>query len=408
MPLRRAVVRVLVLLGLAVSAAMVFAPGGLHASNARDGTSRLLEWLGPAHELVRTMPSAIAARDTPGVFYAGLGAWVVLVAAASWLARRWRFETPGIAGAGAGLIVAIVVTVASLVVPVFSATPAFTLATRADAPLLQGFDARQRPVALVYDPLRRVDPERVPALFSFDGAPGLRRAPQPLRVLFNTRLALPAGTYALRLDPAEGAAMKGRVGLQVGRMGPAMIEWPIDEPVGRPWSTSFTLGVDSNFVGLRAAPAFEPLVSHLTIVPERIENASDRRRLPTVLAAMRYGHVDAYFHGSDVYPERTGFWVRGRATLLTTFVQEPPADADPAIVLRLHSGAAATAVRFETPLWETSIDLTPGEVREVRIPARPGTRVVPVRISPASGFVPAERDGGADRRLLGCWVEVAD
>ena len=408
MPLRRAVVRVLVLLGLAVSAAMVFARDGLLAANARDGTSRLLEWLGPAHELVRTMPSAIAARDTPGSFYASVAVWVGLVVSASWVARHWRLKTPGVAGAGAGLIVVMVVTVASLVVPVFSAARASTLATRADAPLLQEYDARQRPVAIVYDPLRMVEPERVPPLFSFDGAPGLRRAPQPLRLLFNTRLALPAGTYALRLDPAAGAAIKGRVGLQVGRMGAAMIEWPIDETAGRPWSTTFTLGVDSNFVGLRAEPQFEPLVSHLTIVPERVENASDRRRLPTVLAAMRYGHVDAYFHGSDVYPERTGFWVRGRATLLTTFVQEPPADADPAIVLRLHSGPAATAVRFETPVWETSIELKPGEVRELRIPARPGTRVLPVRISPASGFVPAERDGGADRRLLGCWVEVAD
>jgi hypothetical protein len=398
---------VLVLLGLAVSGAMVFAGGGVLATNARDGTSRLLEWLGPAHELVRAVPSAIAARDTPGLFFACLGVWVVVVVAASWLARRWRLESPGVAGAGAGLIVATAVMMASLVVPVFGAAPASPLATRAGAPLLLEYDARQRPVALVYDPLRMVAPERVPPLFSFDGAPGLRRAPPPLRVLFNTRLVLPAGTYALRLDPAAGAAMKGRVGLQVGRMGPAMIEWSLDETAGRPWSTSFTLGVDSNFVGLRAEPAFEPLVSHLTIVPERVENASDRQRLPTVLAAMRYGHVDAYFHGPDVYPERTGFWVRGRAAVLTTFVQEPPADADPAIVLRLHSGAAATAVRFETPEWETTIDLKPGEVRELRIPARPGTRLVPVRIFPASGFVPAEHDGGADRRLLGCWVEVA-
>ena len=147
---------------LAVSAAMVFARDGLLAANARDGTSRLLEWLGPAHELVRTMPSAIAARDTPGSFYASVAVWVGLVVSASWVARHWRLKTPGVAGAGAGLIVVMVVTVASLVVPVFSAARASTLATRADAPLLQEYDARQRPVAIVYDPLRMVEPERVP------------------------------------------------------------------------------------------------------------------------------------------------------------------------------------------------------------------------------------------------------
>jgi hypothetical protein len=407
-PLRRALVRVLVLVGLAVSTAMVFARDGLLAANARDGTSRLLEWLGPAHELVRTLPSAIAFRDAPATFYGTVTVWLVIVLAASWIARRWQPRTPGAAGGVAGVLLLGVVMAASLVVPVVGARTGAALAARADAPLLEEYDARRRPVAVVYDPWRTIDPAAVPPLFAFDGVPGLRRAPQPLRLLFNTRLALPAGTYALRLEPAPGAAIRGRVGLQVGRMGPAMIEWPLDGTAGQPWSTSFTLGVDSNFVGLRAEPAFEPLVSRLTIVPERVENASDRREAPTVVAAMRYGHVDAYFHNADVYPERTGFWVRGRGRLLTTFVQEPPADADPAIVLRLHSGAAATVVRFETVGWETSVELKPGEARELRIPARPGTRVVPVRISPAGGFVPAERDGGADRRLLGCWVEVAD
>jgi hypothetical protein len=123
---------------------------------------------------------------------------------------------------------------------------------------------------------------------------------------------------------------------------------------------------------------------------------------------MRYGPVDVYFHGSEVYAERTGFWVRGHSTLAATFVQEPPADADPAVVLKIHTGATANQVRFETPVWQATVDLQPGEAREVRIPARPGTRLIPVRISPASGFVPAERDGGTDRRLLGCWVEVVD
>ncbi len=78
------------------------------------------------------------------------------------------------------------------------------------------------------------------------------------------------------------------------------------------------------------------------------------------------------------------------------------------MVLRLHSGPTATTVRFETPAWRTNVTLEPGDNREVRVPARPGVRIVPVHIAPESGFVPAERDGGTDRRLLGCWVEVVN
>ena len=407
-PLRRALVRVLVLAGLAVSAAMVFARDGVLAANGRDGTSRLLEWLGPGHELVRAVPSAIASREHPALFYASIATWLGILVAASWMSRRWQPATPGTAGAAAGVLVAAAVAAASIVVPLAGASPVAVPPARADAPMLRDFDARRRPVALVYDPWRAIDAAAVPPLFAFDSAPGLRRAPQPLRMLFNTRLSLPAGAYVVRLDPAPGAVLRGRVGLQVGRMGPAMLEWPIDAPAGRPWITSFSLDVDSNFVGLRAPPEFERLVARLEIVPERVENASDRGDTPPVLSAMRYGNVDVYFHGPEVYPERTGFWVRGRSALLATFVQNGPAAADPAVVLRLHSGAAATSVRFATASWESTIDLQPGDIRDVRVPAPPGARLVPVRIRPASGFVPANRNGGTDRRLLGCWVEVVE
>jgi hypothetical protein len=43
----------------------------------------------------------------------------------------------------------------------------------------------------------------------------------------------------------------------------------------------------------------------------------------------------------------------------------------------------------------------------VVVPALDTQRLLPVSITPAGGFVPAEHGGPpADRRLLGCWVEV--
>ncbi len=295
-PLRRAIVRMLVLAGLSVSGAVVFVQNGLLAANARDGTSRLLDWLAPGRELVRAVPSAIALHDRPALLYANVAIWLALVVAASWVARRWRPHTPGAAGAAAGVLVTAVVVAASTIVPLGGAADAVAPAARAEAPMLRDFDARRRPVAVVYDPWRAIDGEAVPPLFAFDGAPGLRRAPQPLRVLYNTRLSLPAGSYALTLQPAAGAAIRGRVGLQVGRMGPAMIEWTIDEPPGHAWTTMFSLGVDSNFVGVRYGAGVRG-----ARVPARSRPRADRKRVgPPRPAAGALG--DAVWGRGRIFP----------------------------------------------------------------------------------------------------------
>jgi hypothetical protein len=410
-PLRRALVRALVLIGLAVSLAMVVGRAGLLVANGRDGTSQLLEWLGPGHELARALPSAIAMRDRPAVFFGVVAIWLAAALAASWLARRWRQPSAGHAGAAAGLLAFGAVVAGATMAPLLLGDQVPAPAppeARVESTMLQDFDARRRPLAIVYDPWRRVDAAEIPPMFRFDGTASTWRPRQPLRVLFNTRLSLPAGDYEVRLMPNPGAALRGTVGLQVGRAGPPMHEWTVDRPVGAEWNGSFRLGVDGNFVGLRAAPEFDALAAGLEIVPRHVQDRSERPELPPVLSAMRYGPVDVYFHSTDVYPERTGFWVRGRESLPATFVQAPPADTDPALTLRVHSGAAAGSVRFATPVWQTTVDLEPGGARDVRIPARPGTRFLTVTITPASGFVPAERNGGDDRRLLGCWVEVVN
>jgi hypothetical protein len=114
------------------------------------------------------------------------------------------------------------------------------------------------------------------------------------------------------------------------------------------------------------------------------------------------------FHDETVYPEAAGFWVRGRSTLLATFALPPDRGTDPGVRLTLHGGAAAGAVRFETPTWRTRVTLEPGRRSEVTIPALPAQRLLPVRIVTETGFVPAEQGSNADRRLLGCWIEVLE
>ena len=73
----------------------------------------------------------------------------------------------------------------------------------------------------------------------------------------------------------------------------------------------------------------------------------------------------------------------------------------------MHGGATGTAVHLATPAWSTRIVLAPGKTEEVLIPAREGQSLLPLAVTPESGFVPAEHGGAInDRRLLGCWVAV--
>src|SRR5207253_74747 len=70
---------------------------------------------------------------------------------------------------------------------------------RARAPILDEFDARRRPIAILYDPLARLSPQDVLAHVRFTARPGQRTARQPLDLLWNARFSLPAGEYRLAL-----------------------------------------------------------------------------------------------------------------------------------------------------------------------------------------------------------------
>jgi hypothetical protein len=65
-------------------------------------------------------------------------------------------------------------------------------------------------------------------------------------------------------------------------------------------------------------------------------------------------------------------------------------------------------VAFRSGAWRTAVELQPKEAGEVEVPILASTGQAVVRITTATGFVPAETTGGTDRRLLGCWIEVVE
>jgi hypothetical protein len=404
---RVALARALTLWGIVATALLVLARDGLVLLRGRDGVSALLDWLEPFRDAVRLVPIAPPASSDPFAFVALTLVWLAVAATIVVVVTRCRSASDS---AAALVVVGAILAGATIGATVIETTLGSRLPARVDPTLrvesrmLAEYDARRRPLAIAYDRWRMLDATAVPRLFAFEATPGARRHPQPLRVLLNTRLSLPAGDYALTLRPGPGTTLAGAAGLQVGRIGPPMRTWHIAGSPGEPWRETFTLPVDASFVGLRSAP-LEGSVQRLCIKPARIVNASDRRDLPPVVSSGVYGGTIVTFHTDAVYPESAGFWVRGRSTLVVAFT--PAEKRGAGVRLSMHAGPTPTRVRFETAGWETALLLEPGVSREISVPSQ-GEPPFPLRIGAEGGFVPAAVSGGKDRRFLGCWVEVLD
>jgi hypothetical protein len=404
-PARRGLLVALLAIGVAMTGTLVLAGDGLLIANSRDGVARVLEHLTPSGALGELVPSFTADRGALGRPLALVAVWTLIGAALWWLAGRWAAVEPGRAGVAAIGAVAVVFALMTTVV----ARPEgerMAVAARAQSAALEAYDARARPVAVMFDPWRLVPPESVPPLLTFDAIPGVRRAPQPLRVLLNMRLALPAGTYALTVEPRRGQALSGEIGLQVGRAGPPQQTWQAQGRADTALRETFTLDLDANFVGLRGPEALDAEIGRIAVAPIRVVDANRRLKRPPVLATAIYAGLPAYFHDTDADVEANGFWVRGRATVAVTLGVQS-ASNPPGIRLLMHSGAGATTVRVATMAWSTRVELAPGVKQILLVPALAGQRLLPVTITPEGGFVPADHGGPADdRRLLGCWVEV--
>jgi hypothetical protein len=164
----------------------------------------------------------------------------------------------------------------------------------------------------------------------------------------------------------------------------------------------FQLPIDAEFVGFRAPRQVEPGIAALRITPVNVVATRRRFRTPTVLSAAPFAPATIFFHDSHAYAEREGFWVKGRETARMTLRMNTGTESR--LLLAIHSGARPNAVEVAIPGWSQKLDLVPGVTQRVEVPARPGEPFLPLTISAANGFVPAEIETSRDRRLLGAWV----
>lgn len=403
---RRAGQHMLLWIGVGVAVTLTLAQDGLLINNGRDGTSALLEWWSPRWELWSLAPSFIQGGAVPA--YLQTAWWLVVAGAASVLLARSRITRPGAAALAAMGTVGTALLMLSLTIPWLptSAAPMpVNLEARTRLAAIDQFDARARPVAVLYGPLRRLGAADALPLMALRIGPENDSPHQPVRVIHNGRLTLPAGSYDV--DVAWGDRVPSppvELAAQIGRIGPPFVTWTPDAQPGRHTHAALALAVDASFVGFRGSTDVERAISAITVTPTAVVDESARPRVPLVLAAAQYGGVSVFFHDEQLYPEPTGFWTVGKRRMSVTVA----AGADPSsLVLRMHSGAVANHVTLASPGWERTIDLVPGAPQQVTLPTTV-SGVLPLTIRTAGGFSPAQVDPSSqDKRFLGIWVEIA-
>ena len=404
----RAGQHLLLWISIGIALTLAIAQDGLVISNARDNTSALLEYWSPRWELWTLAPTFISqASWTIGLLHVFW--WLAVAFAAAFLLARSRVTRPGHSALLAASVLAAALIVIAVTMPWLPANPPgrhVDLGARARLAALDGFDARVRPAAMLYDPLRRGASTDVVPRLTLGVKAGQRNDRQPIRVIHNGRFSLPAGTY--RIDVTFNALAGGTtwpLSLQVGRVGPPLETWNIEAQPGQVWSTTLWLPVDASFVGLRGPTELERAIDAISITPTAVVDAGSRPIVPVVTAAAHFSGAGFFFHGDRMYPEATGFWAPGGRTSAITVVTPP--DRQTPVVLRIHSGAKPNSATFSTFGWQQEFSLIPGEAAEVELPTMAGG-VVPLTISVDDGFYPRDIDpASTDQRFLGIWIEVS-
>lgn len=410
-----ALTHVAIAIGAAVALALAFAQEGFLLVAGREGNSMLLEWLSPSWSASKIAPSFIAQPPAAAMLVSLV--WLLAAGALGWGLACRRTQAPGRAALTALVSTMGVLALASLIVPAlaralgptaFGASTPEVVTTQQRSRLLDTFDATRRPLAIVFDPFRRLDPAAVPALVQFTVRPDERRPRQPVPLLYNARWALPAGRYTITLlfpRGVDSATLQGMLALRVGRVGAPAQTWDISLSPPAVWGRSFDLPVDSNLVGFVASADVMQAAPELRLTPDDVVDAS--RRLPPVetLGAATIGDTRVYFHDERVWLGDRGFWTPGDASVAVTLAPPPGRRA---AMLRLRAGAVKTTVRIRAGGRDERIELAPHATHDLSVSAG-DRRDGPIRLTldTAPGFVPAHLEpGNPDERRLGCFVEL--
>jgi hypothetical protein len=403
--LPRSGLQILLLASVGVTLIIAMAPDRVPLPQEGDGSSSLLQWMSPHWQLWDEAPSFI---DTPPQEASmKVILWIAVFTLLCWVFGRMNIASAG----GAALFATCAAAVAALAVistsaalPLRANSSPFNVEGRVIFPMLETFNPRLRPIALHYNPFSVISPADLPPLFSLAAVPGQRRDRQPVRVVLNARFRLPAGEYEIDVKKSDVETIPdASLGLQIGRDGPPLEVWPLILGPDGHFRRRFRVPLDAEFVGFRTARKVEPAIAELRLRARHVEAAPQRFRAPTVRSAADFGVARAFFHDGNAYPEREGFWAKGRTTTRLTI--QKSTDRSGAVMLAIHSGARPNTVTLTTSDWSDRLELVPGLTSRIVIPSGSRELFIPLSITTDGGFVPAEVDDTSkDRRQLGAWI----
>ena len=403
---RRAAQHLLLWVGVGIALTLVAAQNGLLIDNGRDGTAALLEYWSPRWALWSLAPT-FTLQNTP-VAYGHAALWLAVASAAAVVLSRWRRVGPGSAALVAVSVAAMALLLIAVAMPLLPASeprPPINLAARSRLTALDGFDARVRPVAVIYDPLRTLNAAEVLPHLALQVTPTIRTDRTPVRLIHNGRFSLPAGTYDIAVTfSGEALPAPNAFAVQIGRLGDPFESSQLQPTPGEVWRTTLALPVDANFVGFRGPAEMERAIASIVITPTALVDAQARPRVSPVLSAARYAGASVFFHDEQSYPEGQGVWTRGRRTAAMTVAPFPGRSMP--IVLRVNSGSQANTAMLRSSGWTWQGDLVPGQFQDVQLPA--ATRgVIPLTAAAARSYRPRDVDPASrDPRELGIRIEI--
>ena len=381
---------------LAIAVILVTVRQGALLNNGRDGSALLLEWLSPLWPVWPAFPSYIA--DSLAGALGKTTLWLGLMAAIGAglrTARRMDFGKAGL------LTLSASGTAGAAIVSMLATTPP-SLEDRARIPFLDTFDAGRRPVGVVYDPLSRTTPTELFSHLAFvgEGEPDEQSAGSPL--LWDTRLALPAGTYRVRIT--REVDTPDVLGLQVGRGGDIHRRWMV---AGETIDQTFVVPVDVVYAGFRASESFG--AGSLRVTPVTVVDHSRRPAAPDVQRVVTYGEIDVFLHDARLGGDPGGFWTPGGRPTHVTFSTGSAGPEELGVVVRC--GPIANQVTLSTAGWQQTLAIDAGASVRVSIPMPVdpdlGRRVASVAIDTRETYTPAAMDPASrDTRPLGSWFEM--
>ena len=274
------------------------------------------------------------------------------------------------------------------------------VATASRSSLLDQFSSTARPLAVHYDPFAVTSADAMLSLVHFVATPGLRRDPQPVPVLLNMRLSLPAGRYRVSLTFTVLPPGEHTLGLRIGRIG--AIYRVFDVPAsGATWQGEFDLPIDANFVGFEASMGLAAAVTRVEVTPIAVVEAARRLVVGQVLSARSYPGGDLFGHDEQAWLEAEGVWTAGKRAASLTFV--PRAGTTP--MVRLYTGPRPNTVLLAGAGWQRSIEVAAQQRVDVVLPVADASRPIALTVLTREGFSPSDLDpAGKDLRFVGAYL----